>query len=84
MCQRYKNWTQQLARHVVMAYNVGKEVGGEAYVERLKEEFRVAGQKSAKICGPRLSPRKRRKPRQSARSWSPWTAQSILWRFSRS
>jgi hypothetical protein len=47
MCKRYKSWMQVLARYVVMAYNTGKEVGGEKYVERLKEKFHTMGQKSA-------------------------------------
>jgi hypothetical protein len=49
MCKRYKNWMEMLARYVVMAYNTGKEVGGEEYVERLKEEFRTAGQRSVRM-----------------------------------
>ena len=33
MGKRYKNRTQVLALHVVMAYETGKEVGGEEYVK---------------------------------------------------
>ena len=48
MGQRYKNWMEALARYTVIAFNVGKELAGEKYVERLKEEFYQAGQRSAK------------------------------------
>lgn len=48
MGKRYKNWVDALSRYVVIAFNVGKEVGGEKYVERLKEEFYKAGQRGAK------------------------------------
>ena len=49
MGKRYKTWMEALARYVVLAYNIGKEVGGEKYVERMKEEFYKMGQKSAKM-----------------------------------
>jgi hypothetical protein len=49
MSSRYKGWMELLARYVVMAYNVGKDVGGQEYVERLKDEFRTAGQKSIRM-----------------------------------
>jgi len=49
MGKRYKNWTQVLALYVVMAYETGKEVGGEAYVQRMKEKFHAMGQQSAKM-----------------------------------
>jgi len=49
MGKRYKNWTETLARQMVVLYRVGKEVGGEKFVERLKEEYYKDGQKSAKI-----------------------------------
>ena len=48
MGQRYKNWVDALSRYVVLAFNVGKELAGEKYVERLKEEFYKLGQRSAK------------------------------------
>ncbi len=47
MGPRYKNWTDTLARQLVIFYQVGKEVGGEKFVERLKEEFYKIGQKTA-------------------------------------
>ena len=47
MGKRYKNWTEGLARQMVMLYQVGKEVGGERFVERLKEEYYKSGQKGA-------------------------------------
>jgi len=47
MGKRYKNWTQSLAMQMVILYRVGKEVGGEKFVERLKEEYRKQGRKDA-------------------------------------
>jgi hypothetical protein len=47
MGKRYKNWMEALARYVVMAYNVGKEVGGQKYVDRLRTEFFNLGQRGA-------------------------------------
>ncbi|MEM3700954.1 MAG: hypothetical protein QXL57_08865 [Candidatus Bathyarchaeia archaeon] len=49
MGKRYKNWTEALARQMVVLYRVGKEVGGEKFVERLKEEYYMDGQKSVKM-----------------------------------
>lgn len=49
MGKRYKNWMQVLALYVVMAYDTGKEVGGEAYVKKMKEKFHAMGQKSARM-----------------------------------
>lgn len=45
--KRYKNWTEWLAGQMVMFYKIGKEVGGDKFVQRLKEEHRVQGQKGA-------------------------------------
>ena len=47
MGKRYRNWTDALARQVVVLYRVGKEVGGEAFVERLREKFYSDGRKGA-------------------------------------
>jgi len=47
MGKRYRNWTEALARQVVMLYRIGKEVGGEAFVERLKDEYCRGGKKGA-------------------------------------
>ena len=47
MGKRYKNWTEALARQMVLLFRVGKEVGGERFVERLKEEYYKNGQKGA-------------------------------------
>ncbi len=47
MGKRYRNWTEALSRQVVTLYRVGKEVGGDKFVERLKEEFERQGRKSA-------------------------------------
>ena len=49
MGKRYKNWTFGLARQMVVLYKIGKEVGGEKFVERLKEEYYKDGQKGAKM-----------------------------------
>jgi hypothetical protein len=55
---RYRNWTEALSRQVVVLYRIGKEVGGEEFVERVKQEFRRQGKKGAPIlaamagCGP--------------------------------
>ena len=47
MGKRYRNWTEALSRFVVTLYRVGKEVGGEAFVDRLKDEFYRQGKKGA-------------------------------------
>jgi hypothetical protein len=47
MCKRYKNWTETLAYQIVLMYRVGKEFGGDKFVERMKEEFFKIGRKSA-------------------------------------
>jgi hypothetical protein len=49
MGKRYHNWTEMLAREVVTLYRIGKEVGGDAFVERLEDEFRRQGKKAAKM-----------------------------------
>ncbi len=49
MGKRYKNWTETLARQMVVLFRVGKEVGGEKFIERLKEEYYKDGQKGAKM-----------------------------------
>jgi hypothetical protein len=49
MGKRYRNWTEALARMVVTLYRVGKEVGGEAFVERLKEKYHEDGKKGASL-----------------------------------
>jgi hypothetical protein len=49
MGKRYKNWTESLARQMVLLYNVGKEVAGEQFVDRLKEEYRKEGRKYAAV-----------------------------------
>lgn len=48
MGKRYKNWTKLLARQVLLLYRLGKEVGGEKFIERLKEESYKTGQDAAK------------------------------------
>jgi len=47
MGERYKNWTQALARQAVTLFRVGKEVGGDKFVERLKEVYKEQGRKGA-------------------------------------
>lgn len=49
MGKRYKNWTKALARQMVILYQVGKEVGGKNFIERLKEEYYKNGQKGAEM-----------------------------------
>jgi hypothetical protein len=49
MGKRYKNWTESLARQLVNMYRIGKEVGGEKFVERMKEEYYKDGQKGAQL-----------------------------------
>lgn len=47
MGKRYRNWTMSLARQMVTLYQVGKEIGGEKFVDRLKEVYREQGRKDA-------------------------------------
>lgn len=47
MGKRYQNWTEALSRMVVTLYRIGREVGGEAFVDRLREEFAKQGRKGA-------------------------------------
>ena len=47
MGKRYKNWTDTLALQMVLLYRVGKEVGGQKFVDRLKEEYYKNGGKAA-------------------------------------
>ena len=39
MEKRYRNWTNALAWQLVIAINVGKEIAGETYLEKLEEAF---------------------------------------------
>ena len=47
MGKRYRNWTMSLARQIVTVYKVAKEIGGEKFVERLKEVVREEGKRDA-------------------------------------
>jgi len=47
MGKRYKKLTEAVARQAALLYNVGKEVGGEKFVERLKEEYFKIGENLA-------------------------------------
>ncbi|MCK9275571.1 MAG: hypothetical protein M0P57_10840 [Syntrophales bacterium] len=47
MGKRYKNWTNGLAHQMMVLYRVGKETGGEKFIERLKEEYFRIGRQSA-------------------------------------
>lgn len=49
MGKRYKNWTEALSRMVVTLYRIGREVGGEEFVERLREEYARQGKKGAAL-----------------------------------
>lgn len=49
MGKRYKNWTESLAIQMVVLYQVGKEVGGEKFEEKLKEAYRNMGKAQAGI-----------------------------------
>ena len=49
MGKRYKNWTAALARQMAVMFRIGKEVGGEKFIERLKEEYYKDGQKGAEM-----------------------------------
>lgn len=49
MGKRYKNWVESLARQMALIYRVGKEVGGEKFVERVNEEYRKDGERVAGI-----------------------------------
>ncbi|MFO7963845.1 MAG: hypothetical protein R6U50_07985 [Desulfobacterales bacterium] len=48
MGKRFKNWTQALADQMAVLYRVGKEIGGEKFVDRLKEEYFKIGQERAR------------------------------------
>ena len=48
MGKRYKNWTQGLGNQMMVLYRVGKETGGEKFIERLKAEYFKIGQNSAR------------------------------------
>lgn len=48
MGKKYKTWAESLARHVVWLYHIGKEVGGEKFVEKVKEKYYEEGLKSSK------------------------------------
>ena len=50
----YKNWTLTLAQWVTMLYTVGKETGGEAFVQKAEEEFRRTGMKQGAKLRSRL------------------------------
>lgn len=58
MGQRYKNWTEALGRQVLLMFRVGKELAGDQFIERLKEEYFKDGQKGAhkwmKLTGTQL------------------------------
>ena len=47
MGKRYKNWLDMLGRQVLIMYRVGKELAGDQFIERLKEEYYKDGQKGA-------------------------------------
>jgi len=47
MGKRYKNWTESLAMQMLILYKVGKRVGGEKFVESLKDEYKRLGKGAA-------------------------------------
>lgn len=49
MGKRYKNWTDALAYQMMILYRVGKETGGQNFIERLKEEYYKLGRKNARL-----------------------------------
>ncbi|MGV8058011.1 MAG: hypothetical protein AB2L12_08325 [Smithellaceae bacterium] len=49
MGRRYKQWAEWLAGQMIIFYDVGKEVGGEKFVQRLTEEYYKFGRKGAKM-----------------------------------
>jgi len=48
MGKRYKNWTESLATQMMILYRVGKETGGEEFMNRLKEEYFKLGENAAR------------------------------------
>jgi len=55
MGKRFKNWTEGLAFQMMILYRVGKETGGEKFMERLKEEYFKMGKNSARLMMKRTS-----------------------------
>ena len=49
MGKRYKNWTEGQAYQMMLLYRIGKETGGEKFIERLKEEYFKLGRQSARL-----------------------------------
>ncbi len=49
MGKRYKNWTETLASQMALLFRVGKETGGNKFVEKLKEELYNQGKEDAVI-----------------------------------
>jgi hypothetical protein len=47
LCWRYKNWIDAMAGQMIRIYRVGYEVGGERFVQRLKEEYYKQGKNMA-------------------------------------
>lgn len=48
MGEKYRTWTESLTRYVVWLYSIGKETGGEKFVEKVKEKYYQEGLKSAR------------------------------------
>jgi hypothetical protein len=48
MGKRYKNWTEGLAMQMMVLYRVGKELAGDTFVKRLKEEYFKIGRNRAR------------------------------------
>jgi hypothetical protein len=56
--KRYKNWVDSLLLQMLMLYRIGREVGGDRFIKRLKDEYYKSGQKMAntwlRITGTKL------------------------------
>lgn len=55
MGKRYKNWTESLARQMVILYQVGREVGGEKFLDKLAEAYRNMGKSQAAMIMKRAA-----------------------------
>jgi hypothetical protein len=52
--QVYKNWMNTLAQWVAVMYTVGKETGGEAFVQKVEGELRQTSMKEGERLRSRL------------------------------
>jgi hypothetical protein len=47
LSKRYKNWIDAMAGQMIRIYRVGYEVGGDRFIQRLKEEYYKQGKNMA-------------------------------------